>query len=267
MLELGLQGRVAVVTGATHGIGAATAVALAAQGVAVVAAYHRLSPVGDERYDAERRTNAEHVLATVDAVGGRAVAAECDLREEGAAEALFDDAEARLGPVEILVQNASGWRNDTFLAQGPATVGQTSVHVTGASHDANFAVDTRSTALLIAEFAHRHLARGANWGRIVALTSGSAEPLPNEVSYGAAKAALESYLHSAAWELGPYGVTANALYPPPTDTGWIDEEHAARVRSVSPLRHMGRPEEVAEMVVWLVSDPARFVTGQTIRMW
>jgi 3-oxoacyl-[acyl-carrier protein] reductase len=267
MLELGLEGRVALVTGANHGIGAATAIALAAQGVAVVAAYHRLTPVGDGRYDDPRSADADSVVAAVDAAGGRAVSVECDLRDDGVVPMLFDRSEAAFGSVEILIQNASGWRNDTFLMHGPSNVGQASIHVTAATVDANFGVDARANALLIAEFARRHLERGATWGRIVGLTSGSGEPFPSEVSYGAAKAALESYLRSAAWELGPRGVTANSLYPPPTDTGWIDSDLAETVRARSPLRHVGRPEEVAEMVVWLVSEPARFVTGQTIRMW
>jgi 3-oxoacyl-[acyl-carrier protein] reductase len=267
MLELGLQGRVALVTGANHGIGAATALAFAAQGVAVLAAYHRMRPVGDQRYDAARSEDASRVVAAIEASNGRATSIECDLRETTAAPELFDHAEAVYGPVEILIQNASSWRNDTFLASGPPTVGQPSIHVDAATHDANFVVDARSTALLIAEFARRHIERGANWGRIVGLTSGSGQPLPNEVSYGASKAALESYLRSAAWELGPYGVTANALYPQATDTGWIDDDLAKQIRAASPLGHVAGPEEVAEMVVWLVSDPARFVTGQTIRMW
>lgn len=267
MLELGLEGRVALITGANHGIGAATAVALAAQGVEVVATCHRMLSVGDTRYDAPRSASADHVVAAIAADDGKAVAVDRDLRGDGAATQLFDRAELTFGPVEILVLNASGWRNDTFLPEGASTVRQASVHVDPTTFDTNFAVDARANALLIAEFARRHLERGATWGRIIGLTSGSDDPCPNEVSYGAAKAGLESYVRSAAWELGQHGITANALHPPATDTDWMDDELAERFRGASPLKHVGRPEEVAEMVVWLVSEPARFVTGQTIRMW
>src|ERR671932_255797 len=91
--------------------------------------------------------------------------------------------------------------------------------VTGANHV--FGVDARGGALLIAEFARRHLERGAAWGRIIGLTSGGPLGFPEEVSYGAAKAAQESYTLSAAWELGRYGITANLVHPPVTDTGWV----------------------------------------------
>jgi NAD(P)-dependent dehydrogenase (short-subunit alcohol dehydrogenase family) len=81
--------------------------------------------------------------------------------------------------------------------------------------------DAMAPALLIAEFARRHRARGGAWGRIVGLTSGGQHGFPDEVSYGAAKAAQENYTMSASVELAPYGVTANIVYPPVTDTGWV----------------------------------------------
>src|SRR5919202_1315308 len=93
--------------------------------------------------------------------------------------------------------------------------------VTGANHV--FGVDARGGALLIAEFARRHLERGAAWGRIIGLTSGGPLGFPEEVSYGAAKAALTNYHMSAAFELAEYGVTSNVLYPPVTDTGWVTQ--------------------------------------------
>jgi 3-oxoacyl-[acyl-carrier protein] reductase len=95
--------------------------------------------------------------------------------------------------------------------------------VTAATFDAQFAVDARATALLIAELARRHVARGATWGRIVSLTSRGPDGFPSEVSYGAAKAALENYTLSAAHELAPHGITANVVHPPITDTGWVTD--------------------------------------------
>ena len=86
--------------------------------------------------------------------------------------------------------------------------------------DLTFGVDAKAGALLIAQFSRRYLDRGATWGRMVALTSGGTGGFPGEVTYGAAKAALESYILSASRELSKKGITANVLYPPVTDTGW-----------------------------------------------
>ena len=87
-----------------------------------------------------------------------------------------------------------------------------------------------AAALLIAEFARRHIARGADWGRIIGLTSGGGLGFPEEVSYGAAKAAQVNYTMSAALELAPYGITANMVHPPVTDTGWVTARSARRRR-------------------------------------
>jgi tetratricopeptide (TPR) repeat protein len=122
-------------------------------------------------------------------------------------------------------------------------------------------VDARVGAGLIAEYARRYRARAAAWGRIVAMTSEGRNGFPGEVSYGAAKVALESYVKSDALELGRFGVTANVVHPPATDTGWLTQEVARAVIASSPLRHVGRPEQVAEVVVYLASEQARFVTG------
>ena len=95
-------------------------------------------------------------------------------------------------------------------------------------------------ALMISEFARRHIARRATWGRIIGLTSGGDVGFPEEVSYGAAKAAQGSYTMSAAIELAPFGVTANMVHPPVTDTGWVTDavrEHvAATMRSATGSR-------------------------------
>jgi 3-oxoacyl-[acyl-carrier protein] reductase len=206
------------------------------------------------------------VAETIRAAGGRAVAVEVDLADSSTARVLFDRAEDELGPVEILVLNASSWLADTFLADTHDRWGRRLRRVSAETFDRQFAVDARAAALLIGEFALRHLGRGAGWGRIVGLTSGGPEGFPGEVSYGAAKAAMENYLMSAAWELAPFGVTANVVYPPATDTGWITPVVEAGVLASTPLRHVGQPHEVAEVVLWLASHQARFVTAERIRM-
>ena len=258
-----LERRVAIVTGANHGIGAATAAALAGAGVDVLVTYLRGRQPGDpsDAYGRQRAADAADVVAAIEPLPGRAVAVEADLTDDDVAGRLFDEAEARLGPVSILVNNASGWVADTFTPGAVDRLGRPLAPVSPATIDRNLGVDARAGALLLAELARRHVARGARWGRVVGLTSGGPLGFPQEVSYGAAKAALENYTMAASTELAPYGITANIVHPPVTDTGWITDEVRAFVRGSSEHHHVASPAEVADVIAWLCSDAARLVTG------
>jgi 3-oxoacyl-[acyl-carrier protein] reductase len=273
VINPGFNGRVALVTGANQGIGAATARTLAAHGAAVLLTYLRLDPdehADDAAYPAAyghlRARTADEVVDQIRHAGGTAVGMEADLADPATPGRLFDRAEATLGPVQILVNNASGWLADTFLPASHDRFGRGLRLVDADSHDRQFAVDARAAALLIAEFARRHVQRGARWGRIIGLTSGGPGGFPEEVSYGAAKAAQEHYTMSAAKELGRYGITANLVWPPATDTGWVTPAVAEAAIAASPLGHVAQPDEVAEVIALLASQQARYITGQIIRM-
>lgn len=262
--------RVALVTGANQGIGAATAKALAARDVAVLCSYLRLpapsEAASEERYHQQRAADASAVVAEIRGAGGRAEALEADLSDPSAPARLFDAAEERLGPVDILVNNASGWVQDSFTPDPKDRFGRPLRQVTQETFDRQFAVDARAPALLIAEFARRHRERGADWGRIIGLTSGGALGFPSEVSYGAAKAAQTNYTLSAAAELADLGVTANVVHPPVTDTGWVTDEVRAAVPTTGTHFHVATPEEVAEVMAFLASDEAALVTGNVITL-
>jgi 3-oxoacyl-[acyl-carrier protein] reductase len=259
-----------MITGANHGIGAATAEALARQGCAVLVTYFRVrdeeDPAIPQAYRNRRTRDATAVTDAITAAGGKAVAVEADLSGPSAPALLFDTAEAQLGPVDILVNNATSWVQDSFGAAGTDSVGRLLRPVTEQTWRQQFAVDAMAAALLIAEFARRHIERGADWGRIVGLTSGGELGFPEEVSYGAAKAAQENYTMSAAVELARYGITANMVHPPVTDTGWVTDATRAVVADSGRLFHVAEPAQVADVIAYLASDAAALITGNVIAL-
>jgi 3-oxoacyl-[acyl-carrier protein] reductase len=261
---------VAIVTGANHGIGAAVARVLGAQGVAVLCTYRRLEDPIDpgipEAYRRNRAMGAGHVVDAIVGGGDRAVELEADLADPATPARLFDFAEAQLGPVDILINNATGFVQDTFAPRSLDAHGRSVSPVTHATWLQQSSVDAQAAALLIAEFARRHAARGGTWGRIVGLTSGTELGFPSEVSYGAAKAAQVSYTMSAAVELASLGVTANMVQPGVTDTGWVTDAVRETVARSERLFTIATPEQVAAVIAFLVSDAAFLVTGNVIQL-
>ena len=271
MSDAPLAGRVALVTGANHGIGAATAVELARLGADVAVAYFAFTPADHDEhrsddYRRQREQGAEVAVAAVAGHGRQALAVSVDLRAPDAPAALVAQVEAELGPPSILINNASGWRKDSFVEGGLDAVGRPAMAMTAETIDAQLLVDARAGALLIAELAAVVRRHGFGWGRVVSLTSGGPNGFPGEVSYGAAKAALENYTMSAASELAADGITANIVHPPVTDTGWITDEVRAFVEASTELVHVAAPAEVAEVIGWLCTDAARLVSGTRVHL-
>jgi 3-oxoacyl-[acyl-carrier protein] reductase len=260
----------AIVTGANHGIGAATAALLGERGCAVLCTFLRVndppSPGTPQAYRDRRTQDAEAVAGRIRAAGSHAVAVEADLADPATPARLFDIAEDQLGPVDILVNNATGWVKDTFAAKDTDRHGRSLEPVSAATWDRQFKVDAMGAALMISEFARRHLARDARWGRIIGLTSGGDLGFPEEVSYGAAKAAQTNYTMAAALELAPFGITANMVYPPVTDTGWITDAVRQEVAARRELIHIASPAQVAEVIAYLASDAATLITANMITL-
>lgn len=263
-------GHTAIVTGANHGIGAATAQALARRGYAVLCTFFRVDDPADpetpQAYRDHRGQDAAAVIARIQDDGGMAAAVEADLSDPATPALLFDTAEERFGPVDILVNNATGWLADTFASAQADRLGRPLQPVTAATWTRQFTVDAMGAALMISEFARRHIARQAGWGRIIGLTSGAEIGFPEEVSYGAAKAAQENYTMSAAIELAPFGVTANMVHPPVTDTGWVTDAVREQVAASRSLIHIASPGEVAEVIAYLASDAAALITANVITL-
>jgi 3-oxoacyl-[acyl-carrier protein] reductase len=263
-----LTGHVALVSGANHGIGAATARLLARHGAAVLITYLRTEASSQEpqEYRDNRRLDGQDVAAGIAGDGGQALAVEADLLDHSVIPHLFAQAEQAFGAVDILINNATGHRaHDSFAGRvGPGKKSPDTL--TADIVDKTIGVDARAGALMIAEFARRHIEREADWGRIIGLTSGGPLGFPGELSYGAAKAALESYTMAASVELGHLGVTANMVYPPVTDTGWVTDEVREFVARSDDHIHVAQPEDVAGAILLLCAPEASMITGNIVRM-
>ncbi|OEV03146.1 SDR family NAD(P)-dependent oxidoreductase [Streptomyces oceani] len=251
MLDTGLTDKVVLVTGAGAGIGAATARAFAAQGARV--AVHFLpvpeSPPTEVAHELPDRETARRLAAELPG----AVAVGMDLAEEHAAAGLLDEVERRLGPVDVLVNNAAH-------CASPDTIDT----LTAVSLQRHYRVNVTAPALLTSELARRHdPSREAPC--VVNISTDAARAFPGQLGYGTSKAALEAFTRGAALDLAAVGIRVNAVAPGPVQTGWMDDELLAHVRDIVPLGRAGEPAEIADAVLFLASHQARFVTGQVLQ--
>jgi 3-oxoacyl-[acyl-carrier protein] reductase len=229
----------ALVTGASRerGIAAAVVDALRRDGWEVATTgfrpYDLSDGLGSDPGDAE--AIADHYL-------------EADLGDPAAPARVLERAEAGVGPLTALVACHTESRPGGVL------------DTTAEAFDRHMAVNARALLLLCAEFARRFRGERGS-GRIVAFTSGA---LHGEVAYGASKGAVEKLVVAAAVELGPLGITVNAIDPGPTDTGWISDELRGRLAAMTPLGRVGRPEDAAELAAFLCSPRSGWINGEVI---
>lgn len=279
MIDTGLHNKVVLITGVNnpYGIGAATAKAFAAEGAMIYATYLR-QPAhestedlpGEAFYQAQNAQSADAVVDAIRRQGGQIETWEADLADPTTIPHLFDRAEQTFGPVDVLINNAAHCDPDTFIPQSELGAESRAVDhfplstITADKHDRHFAVNSRAVALTMAEFARRHVGRGARWGRIINVSTDGASGFSSEVSYDASKHALESYSRAAAGELGPYGITVNIVSLGPVQTGWISPELEERAARDIPLQRIGQPADVADVILFFASEQARWVTGQLL---
>lgn len=239
-----LEGKVAVVTGGSQGIGAATSRRLADNGVKVAVAARRREPVED-------------IVAAIRANGGEAIGVSCDATQRDSLDALCVQVEREFGPPDIVVPFAGGFTSFTPIAA-----------ISEAEWRHVIDWNLTSTFLTVQTFLPRMIERRS--GVIVTMASQGARVLdkPLTASYVAAKAAVVMYTRHIAMELGDHGIRANAIAPGTVLTERVarimDDDAVAMTAALSPLGRMGTPEDCAQATLFLASDVASWVTGVTM---
>lgn len=233
----------AVVTGASRGIGRAIAERLGREGVSVVVNY------------AGSADAAQEAVSAIEEAGGKAVAVQADTGQIGEVRGLFEEVEDRFGRLDILVNNA-----------GVAVFNQLA-EVTEEEFDQVFAPNVKGVFFSMQEAARRM----EDGGRIISISSAAAARMasPGSSFYAGSKAAVEQFTEALAQELGERGITVNAVSPSATDTDTFEEvstpEGREQAAQATPLGRLGQPEDIADVVAFIASEESRWITGQVIQ--
>ncbi len=239
-----LSGKVALVTGASKGIGAAIAKGFAAEGASVVVNY------------ASSREGAERVVAAIEKAGGKAVAVHGDVSKGGDIKQMFAEAHEAYGRLDVLVNNAGVYAFEPLE------------DVTEAEYRRQFDTNVLGPILATQEAVKRF---GDKGGSVINVSSVASEhAMPNATVYAATKSALDSIGRNHAVELAPRGIRVNTIAPGGVETegthsaGVIGSDFEKQMVAGTPLGRLGRPDDIAKVAVFLASDAAGWITGERI---
>lgn len=237
-----LQGKVAIVTGASRGIGRATALALAAEGAQVVVNYASSSGA------------AESVVEEITAMGGQAIAIMADVSKVDQVDALIDATMEKWGRIDVLVNNAGITRDTLLLRMKP--------------EDWQAVIDLNLTGVFLCTKAVSKIMLKQRSGRIVNITSVAGQMgNAGQANYSAAKAGVIGFTKTVARELASRGITVNAIAPGFISTDMTADLKSEGILNLIPLNRYGQPEEVAGMIQFLAASPAAsYITGQVINV-
>lgn len=243
--------RIAIVTGASriNGIGKAICVELAKRGCDVFFTYW-------SKYDQQMPWGIAHnepsiIEQELKQFGIRCEKLELDLTKEHAIELLFNKVEQTLGKPSILINNAT-YSTETTID-----------NITAKELDKHYQLNIKATTLLTVAFIKQFAFKEG--GRIVNLTSGqSLGKMPNEIAYAITKSAIENLTYTLSSEIAAKGITINAVNPGPNDTGWMNEAIKKDLVKSFPMERIGKPTDLANLVGYLISKEAEWITGQII---
>ncbi|MBR0423335.1 MAG: SDR family oxidoreductase, partial [Clostridia bacterium] len=208
---------------------------------------------GPDRYYKANAGNADIVENKLKEMNADYIILESDISNENDVKKIYSKVLEQYGRIDILVNNAAAGDMDGF---------DTIEKITQNVIDDTFAVNVRGSVLMIREFIKHH----NDYGRIINLSTDSAQIFAGQITYGASKAAMEALTRSIALEVGKYGITVNSVSPGPTQTGWIDTDLEKSVIPLIPMGKLIQPEDIAETILFLASNQAKMITGQVIKV-